>query len=256
MLETAKIVRQELPLSNRGANRPYRDHKRSEDYRLRKLKQSKAEYRKRKAAGICSWGHCPAETELAHTHCRKHLQAMSGRAIKRLGDRIAQGLCIYCGERPQFWGRTCVICRELFFRDPLPRGAKQALRLHREAEAQRLHEQIEKDASAAALELLSSKRVRGKQAEALRLYAGIDNGKWRTYREVCRLMNLSRQRVYQLLLPSLRTLRSRLSDRVPWRHLERNESSRKGKMDTSQSTACTLCNRITLKILDHESYLY
>ncbi len=252
----ATTVREELRLSHQVAMPADRDRKRSDEYQLSKAKRSKLEYQTRKAAGICTYGHCPEKTEPGNTHCRKHLQAMSKRATKRRDERISQGLCISCGERPQFWGRTCIICRQVFFKDPLPRGAKRALRLHRKAQARRLSAQIEKDARAAALELLASKSIRGKQAEALRLYAGIDGGKWRTYREVGRLMNLSGQRVHQLLAPSKLTLSLTLSNRVPWRHLEGNESKREGKTDTSPSPACTLCNDIVLKPLEHEFYLY
>jgi len=62
--------------------------------------------------------------------------------------------------------------------------------------------------------------------------------------------------VRQLLAPSKLTLSLKLSDRVPWRPLEQHESNGKRKIDISQSTACTLCNNITLKMLDRESYLY
>jgi transcriptional regulator with XRE-family HTH domain len=257
MLGTSDTIREEFAPSYRAAIRPYRHHKRSDECRLNKAKQNKFNYRRRKVAGLCSYGHCPAKTEQGHTHCRKHLQAMSKRATKRRDERIAQGLCIYCGERPQFWGRTCIICRQLFAKDdPLPRGAKRALRLYREAAARRLHEQIEKDARTAALELLSSKGVRGKQAEALRLYAGIDTGEWRTYDEVGHLMNISKERVRQLLAPSKLTLSLTLSDRVPWQSLQRNGSDRDTELDISLSTACTLCNNIALKVMGHGFYLY
>jgi len=149
-----------------------------------------------------------------------------------------------------------VFLEEWESKEAFDREAKRALRLHRKAEARRLPDQIENDARAAVLELLSSNGLRGRQAEALRLYAGIDNGKWRTYDEVGHLMNLSKERVRQLLRPAKLTLSLTLSDRVPWRPLERNGSNREDKKDISQSIACALCDNIALKALDHEFYLY
>jgi hypothetical protein len=224
MLETSGTVSQELPLSHREPLPPRRDHKRSDENQLKKATQNRLNYRSRKAVGLCSYGRCPAKAEFGHTCCRKHLQAMSKRRIKRCKERLDRRLCVYCGKRPQFWGRKCIICRQLFAENVLPRGAKRALRLYREAEARLLHQQIENDARAAALELLSSKSVECRWAEALRLYAGIDNGKWRTYDEVGQLMSISKERVRQLLLPSKVTLATILGHKVPWRPVPKNLS--------------------------------
>jgi DNA-directed RNA polymerase sigma subunit (sigma70/sigma32) len=75
-------------------------------------------------------------------------------------------------------------------------------------------EQIQGDARAASIDLLDSKKVRGNRAEALRLYAGVDSGKWRTYKEVGTRMKLCVERVRQLLLPSKLMLARTLCNRV------------------------------------------
>jgi hypothetical protein len=256
ILGTSRTIRRELPLSHRAVIPPQRDQKRRDAFRPRKAKLKTVRYRKRKATGLCTHGHCPTKAEPGHTHCRKHLQAMVQRASERRRERIVQGLCLYCGKRPQFWGRRCIICRQLFAKDPLPSGARRALRLYREAEKRSVPEQIRREAQAEARKLLASGKVYGRSAEALRLYMGLDDGKWRSHGEVGGLMNLSAERVRQLLEPSKRTLIARLSGRVPWRTLKDHESNGDVKMDTSLSTACTRCNNIALKIVDHESYLY
>lgn len=256
MLGTSEIIRRELPLSHRAVIPPQRYHKRSDRFGLRKAKRKTFRYRKRKATGLCTHGNCPTKAEPGHTHCRKHLQAMAERASRRRDERIARGLCLYCGERPQFWGRRCIICRQLFAKDPLPSGARKALRLYREAEARSVPEQICREAQAEARNLLVSRMVNGKAALALRLYLGLDDGKWRSHGKVGELMNLSAERVRQMLAPSKRTLRARLSGRVPWRTLKDHESNGDAKIDTSLSTACSRCNHIALKIVDREFYLY
>ena len=45
---------------------------------------------------------------------------------------------------------------------------------------------------------------------------GLDNGKWRTYKEVGACLNVSIEWVRQLLLPAKVALRSILKDQVPW----------------------------------------
>jgi hypothetical protein len=138
-------------------------------------------------------------------------------ARKRRNERIQKALCIHCGKRPSFWGRRCVICRQAFSKDPLPSGARRALRLYRAQEAKRQREEIERGARAEVLKLLRGTKVKGKHAEALQLYSGLDIGSWRTYEEVARRMKLSKERVRQLLQPSKVVLARILHDRVPWK---------------------------------------
>jgi hypothetical protein len=141
---------------------------------------------------------------------------MSKRNKELYTKRMREGLCIYCGTRPGFWGVRCVICRQRFAKHPLPYGARRALRLYREAEKKREREQIEVEARHAVRKLLASGDINGKQAKALRLYAGVDDGKWRTYVEVGNAMQISKERVRQLLVLSKIALAPILGDRVPW----------------------------------------
>ena len=165
--------------------------------------------------------------EDGRTYCRRHLDDMNRRALERRNERICQGLCTYCGTRPQFWGVRCIICRQRFEKDSLPRGARKALRVYREAEAQREARQIRHEVRVAAAQVLVSGHVRGKRAEALRLYVGLDNGLWRTYEEVGNLMNVSGERVRQLLLPSKVALTCTLGDRVPWRPVDQDSGDQR-----------------------------
>lgn len=154
-------------------------------------------------------------------HCRKHLQKMFRDNKKRIEIRKRQELCINCGIRPQFWGVRCVLCRRYFLKNPdaLPAGVKRALRLYRDAERKAAIEQTELRARFAIRKLLASGDVSGDWAKALRLYAGLDTGRWRTYQEVGDLMHLSKERVRQLLYPSKVVLGEMLGGDLPWRPL-------------------------------------
>ena len=85
--------------------------------------------------------------------------------------------------------------------DRLPVGAMRALRLYKDAERMLAIEQQQAKARFEIRKLLAMQEVEGAQAEALRLSAGVDDGLWRSYAEVGRLMHLSRERVRQLLAP-------------------------------------------------------
>jgi transcriptional regulator with XRE-family HTH domain len=224
--------------------------------RPRKLKQNKLRYQSRTAIGLCAYGQCLERVEPGHRYCRNDLEAMAKRASRRRRERIAQSLCVCCGARPQFWGVKCIICRQMVAKDPLPIGAKRALRLFREAEAGQRLEQIQADARAAALALLTTNRIQGKRAEALRLYAGIDSGKWRTYREVGVLMNVCVERVRQLLSPSKLMLGEVLSDIVPWRPVKGRDS--KGACNTIPASPSVLdcCNDAASIVLGKASSVY
>jgi DNA-directed RNA polymerase sigma subunit (sigma70/sigma32) len=96
-------------------------------------------------------------------------------------------------------------------------GARRALRLYREAEIEREREQTEVEARHAVRKLLASGDINGSAAKALRLYAGTDNGKWRTYTEVGRIMKMSKEGVRKTLLPSKIALTRVLGIKTPWR---------------------------------------
>jgi len=177
-------------------------------------------YEKRRTAGLCTYGTCPELPEAGHTQCPKHLRHMRDSEMERRKKRINKGLCVRCGAFPKFWGLKCVRCRQFVAADPLPAGARRALRVYRADEEKRLKRQIENDVRLAVINLLSSRAVRGKSAEALRFYAGVDTKKWRTYEQVGKLMGLTKERIRQLLVPSKLILSTQLSGRVPW-HLDK-----------------------------------
>jgi hypothetical protein len=56
--------------------------------------------------------------------------------------------------------------------------------------------------------------------------SGFDNNRWRTDEEVGDMMNLTRERVRQLLLPSKLALSRALAGTVPWRALNRKIESK------------------------------
>jgi hypothetical protein len=191
------------------AVKPNRDQKRA---------ASRRQYAKRKARGVCAYGGCRMTPDAGHAHCPRHLVLMSRNNRARVLERKAKGLCIYCGERPQFWSVRCVICRQLFVRNKsaLPAGARRALRLYREAERKRELEQLQLQARFAIRKLLATGTITGDYARALELYAGLDNGPWRTYAQVAKLMHISKERVRQLLYPSKIVLAEMLGGDVPW----------------------------------------
>jgi hypothetical protein len=215
MLSTETVSRELPRLMPR-----YLDRNSANDRGLKKLKSHQRQYQKRKAAGLCTSTGCREEPDYGHTHCREHLQEMSKRNKKQYRNRMRKGLCFYCGTRPGFWGVHCIICRQRFAQDPLPLGARRALRLYSEAEREREREQIEVEARRAVRKLLASGDIKGKRAEALRLYAGLDGGRWRACIEVAKVMNTSKQNVHQLLLPPKLTLARLLGDNVPWRPVQ------------------------------------
>ena len=168
-------------------------------------------YRKRRAEGLCGYGRCPEPAVPGQSQCGSHLQAMLDRAVKRREERKRQKLCVACGKLPQFWGKRCILCRQLFSKDPLPGALKRALRQHRQAEAKRESEKDYHQLREAAALVLARGVVTGKSAEALRLWVGLDRNKSRSYRAVGDLMGLSGERVRQLLVGPKQLLAPRLS---------------------------------------------
>jgi len=219
MLVRSETVLPELPPASARASWPHRKEKRSAASRLRNLKGNKRRYEVCKAAGLCSYGGCRARAKAGHTQCRKHLRQLSQSNRQRYRQRSNQASCIYCGQRPGFWGVRCVICRQRFSRDPLPLGARRALQLYREAEERYRSEQNQVAARLVVRRLLASEELKGKSAAAWRLYAGLDNGQWRSYQKVGHLMGLSKERVRQLLRPAKITLAQILGDNLPWKPL-------------------------------------
>lgn len=192
------------------------EHRGSSNRKFRDRVKNKSFYEKRREASLCSYGTCSELPQEGHSQCPMHLQRMRDSERVRRKVRIANGLCIRCGELPKFWGLKCVLCRQTVAMDPLPAGARKALRLYRMEEARKLKRNIEDDTRAAVIDLLSKGTVSGKCADALRLYAGVDTHEWRTYEEVGNVMRLTKERVRQLLLPPKIILSAQLSGRVPW----------------------------------------
>ena len=186
--------------------------------------KSRRKYEKRKVAGLCAYSGCPAAAATTHSYCSKHLQAMGAWRKKVVKKRKEEGLCAYCGTRRSFWGVHCIICRQKFIKNPLPPGARRALRLYREAEQKLELELTEARARFEIRKLLASGNIKGDHAKALRLYAGTNvsrGSRWRTYQEVGQLMHLSKERVRQLLKPSKIIIADKLADKVPWRPVRR-----------------------------------
>ena len=185
--------------------------------RLQKRASSRRHYEKRKTAGECAYSGCSWKPDPKRVYCRKHLNRMARINRARNLKRKAESLCIRCGL-PQFWGVYCIMCRQLSrkSKSALPTGAKRALRLYRHAEQRRELEELQVRARFAIRKLLAEKTVTGDYARALRLYAGLDNGSWRSYPQVARVMHISSERVRQLLYPSKIVLAEMLED-VPWR---------------------------------------
>lgn len=187
------------------------------DKRNAKSRQwQRQKYLERTAAGLCSHGNCSAPSDLGHRQCQPHLRLMAKRARERIQQRKAQGLCVQCGKQPQFWGVRCIICRQLFAKNPLASGARNALRKYRENERQTLLKQLEAETRAEVQEMIASNQVWGKKALALRLYVGLDGGERLTYQEIAELLHTTKQNVHQLIRPAKNLLHSKLSGRVPW----------------------------------------
>lgn len=205
----------------------------------------------------CSYSSCQAQAEPGNTYCEYHLRCMRKRARERIDERISEELCVYCGTRPPFWGRRCVICRQLTASNPLPLQARTALNLYRNAEAMREAEQIRTNARIAGERLFASGVVQGKRGVALRLYIGLDDGQWRTYAEIGRLMNLSVERVRQLLLPSKITLSAELGGQVPWRSMEEEvQDDADAQVSELPALAKTCRHGIATQVSERKRYRY
>ena len=183
-----------------------------------KYRSRKAEYQQGKAVGLCVYIGCKSKRQSPYLRCPKHLERMAGIHFALVRKRKAEGLCVYCAMRPPFWSVRCVICRQLPVKNKnqLPAGLRRALRLYREAERQRQLEQRQIQARIAIRKLLGTGAVSSSHARALELYAGFDQGAWRTYAQVGELMHITKERVRQLLYPSKSLLAQMLNGNVPW----------------------------------------
>jgi hypothetical protein len=179
----------------------------------------KQRYQKRKVSGICAYFGCAAVPEVRRLYCLHHLRRMAQVNRTRVKSRKSKRLCVYCGARPQFWGVRCILCRQKFVRSPLPFGARKALRLYRSAETQLELDLLQAHARFSIRKLLLAGDINGARARALMLYAGLDNGEWRTYSEVAELMGLSKERVRQLLQHSKTALARIMGNNVPWKRV-------------------------------------
>ena len=157
--------------------------------------------------------------------------------------------------RPQFWGKRCVICRQLVAKDPLPRGARTALRKYRELETHDSREKSREIVRVAGRKLVAAANLTGRQQEALQLYLGLEDNGWRTHEQVAELMNLSAERVRQLLFPSKAALASSLGKKVPWR----TTKNRKRFVPADSllgEAASPKCGHRKTKILRGKSFTY
>lgn len=177
-------------------------------------------YQRKTVAGLCSSGACSAKAKAGYTLCDSHLRQMLRNVTDLYKRRAEQRLCLRCGSRPQFWGKRCVICRQMVSKDPLPRGARAALRKYRALEQQGSVEARREAVRIAARELIARGGLKEGEKEAVRLYFGLEDNAWRTLEQVAQLMHVSAQRVYQLLMPSKTILASSLAN-APWRSAKR-----------------------------------
>lgn len=162
---------------------------------------SRRNYQKRKAANLCVYTGCAAKPQIDRNYCPQHLRRMSENKKKVERKRKELGLCTNCGLRPQFWSVRCVICRLQVMHDPLPIGARKALRTYRQAERQFQIDQLRSRARFVVQKLLLIEDLRRLEEKALRLLVGLDDGKWRSYAEVGQLMKVTKQRVHKLVAP-------------------------------------------------------
>lgn len=189
----------------------------------------KVVYKTRRAKGLCGYSGCSNQAASGHSQCAAHLQRMLNHALKKRAERIDQGLCIGCGNRPGFWGLRCILCRPSNSDNPLPAGARRALRQYRLNESRQQQREQLMAVRLAAVKLLQNEDIKGKHAQALRLYLGLDDGHARTYKEVGAVMGITRQRVQQLLHPAKLRISSLLTQKS--KSSTTQESSRNNAKD-------------------------
>ena len=178
-------------------------------------------------AGLCVYFGCTGTPQPPRQYCAKHLRQMNRRQKRIVKKRKDEGVCVSCGKRPQFWGVRCIICRQGPKSNPLPLAARRALRSFREAERKFEIEQRQARARCAVRKLLASGDIKGERATALKLYAGVEGGRWLNGPQVAKFLGISRERVRQLLYPSKMILSEMLSGDVPWKPLSPKAARRR-----------------------------
>ncbi len=169
------------------------------DYHLAIVRR---DYKKQKAKGACTWGtgcHNPIAT--GRTMCREHLRALIVYSNARRAERKAQKLCIVCGERPQWWAVTCILCRDKNghqHKDPLPNGARKALAKYRRFE--------KIDARRAQAEMAIEHVVDERAREILTMRHGLGDGVDRTLEEIGAHFGVTRERIRQIESAELKRL--------------------------------------------------
>ena len=219
------------------------------------MTRQQVRYQKRKLAGLCCYGKCAAEVHEGRTLCSGHLRQMARQVSEMHRNRVAQKLCRDCGARPQFWGNRCVVCRQLLAKDPLPRGARQALRRYREAQAKVQKEKSREIVRVAARKYAAAGTLKKREAEALKLYLGLEDNGWRTYGQVAQLMNVSAERVRQLLLPAKKALLSSLAGKTRWRFTPNRKHFLPSHSWVIKETSSP-CEHSEVKILRAQSVVY
>jgi hypothetical protein len=171
------------------------------DHNRRPARRRYADTNEATASSTCVYFGCSAKAAPGHFQCADHLARMSRARKKSVHERRRAGLCVDCGKMPQFWGLRCIICRRCRLKDAdaLPPSAVRALRLFHDAERKLALEQFQAQARFEVRKLLAAGEIKKRQAKALRLHVGVDDGVWRSHAEVGRLMKISRERVRQLL---------------------------------------------------------
>lgn len=109
----------------------------------------------------------------------------------------------------------------MVLKDPLPGGARPAQSKSRERDQQRPVEARRETVRIAARELIARGGLTENEKEAVRLYFGLEDNRWRTLEQVAQLMHVTAQRIHQLLLPSKTILASSMMAKAPWRSAKR-----------------------------------
>jgi hypothetical protein len=156
-----------------------------------------------KAKGLCGWGSglCHEPAIEGHTMCKPHLEDLRIRSLNRQHERNKAKICVDCGERPQWWSRRCIICRLDYVKDPLPTGARKALKHYRRMEAiDSRRAQAEQ-----AIQHINDERAR----VILMMRHGLIDAIDRTLEEIAANFKITRERVRQIESAELSSLEAK-----------------------------------------------